>query len=163
MDLQNEATLQKSIEHTLASQRFGVLTTEGRGQPYASLVAFADTGSLNGILFVTGRATRKFLNMQSNSKVAILVDSRSGNEADVANAIAVTALGTVHETSVAERGKMVPLYICKHPSLEDFANASDNALMLVDVAEFYLASFNRTWRLELKHGNLDQGLHLGPE
>ena len=150
-DLQNDAALKQMIAGILTGQRFGVLTTDGQGQPYAHLVAFAGLSNLSGILFVTGRATRKFLNMRANSNVAILVDSRAGADTDVATAVAVTALGRPLETSAAE-GKLTPVFIAKHPNLETFAARPENALMLIKVAEFNVASFDRTWQLRIGHG-----------
>jgi nitroimidazol reductase NimA-like FMN-containing flavoprotein (pyridoxamine 5'-phosphate oxidase superfamily) len=145
-DLQNDAPLEQTIAGILTGQRFGVLTTDGQGQPYAHLVAFAGLSNLSGILFFTGRATRKFLNMRANSKVAILVDSRAGTETDVATAVAVTALGSAREISGAERQDLTQVFIAKHPTLEIFAARPENSLILIEVTEFNVASFDKTWR-----------------
>jgi nitroimidazol reductase NimA-like FMN-containing flavoprotein (pyridoxamine 5'-phosphate oxidase superfamily) len=151
-DLRNDALLEQMIAGILTGQRFGVLTTDGQGQPYANLVAFAGLTSLSGILFVTGRATKKFSNMRSNSKVAILVDSRTGSDTDVATAVAVTALGRARETSAAERQDLTPVYIAKHPNLEAFATRPENSLMIIQVTEFSVASFDKTWRYMIGSG-----------
>lgn len=151
-DLQNHDALEQTVEGILTSQRFGVLTTDAGGQPYASLVAFAGARGLGGIIFVTGRDSRKFLNMRHNNRVAILVDSRERNQADLANAVAVTAIGSVRETLPRERAGLMPLFTTKHPSLERFASASENALMLMEVTEFNVASFDKTWHLRIAPG-----------
>jgi hypothetical protein len=46
-------------------------------QPYASLMAFAATDDLKRLLFATERNTRKYANLVSNPRAALLVDNRS--------------------------------------------------------------------------------------
>jgi nitroimidazol reductase NimA-like FMN-containing flavoprotein (pyridoxamine 5'-phosphate oxidase superfamily) len=54
-----EAKLRELLAELFDSQRSAVLATQGGGQPYCSLMAFAATGDLRDLLFATLRATRK--------------------------------------------------------------------------------------------------------
>jgi len=44
----------------MLEQPYAVLCTEGRGQPYGSMIAFAANQELNTVVFATPVATRKF-------------------------------------------------------------------------------------------------------
>jgi nitroimidazol reductase NimA-like FMN-containing flavoprotein (pyridoxamine 5'-phosphate oxidase superfamily) len=123
-----------------ASQPLAVLSTDGNGHPYASLVAFAVSDDLRRLFFATSRDTRKFANLQSNSQVALLVDNRSNSVADFTRAVAVTVLGSCRELSGTERSDAERLYLEKHPHLEEFVSSPGCALIHVTVRSFYLVS-----------------------
>ena len=100
----NEAIkLETEVRTLLASQRFAVLSTQEKDHPYMNLVAFAETSDLRTILFATTRATRKYGNIASKSGVALLVDNRSNEVADIREAMAVTVIGTACEVSESLR------------------------------------------------------------
>ncbi|MDO8834221.1 MAG: pyridoxamine 5'-phosphate oxidase family protein, partial [Vicinamibacterales bacterium] len=52
--------LGRTIRRLLDGQRYGVLCTQGQGQPYGSLVAYATTPDLDSAVFATQKATRKY-------------------------------------------------------------------------------------------------------
>jgi nitroimidazol reductase NimA-like FMN-containing flavoprotein (pyridoxamine 5'-phosphate oxidase superfamily) len=76
-DTEEASDLKSRLEALLRTQQLGVLSTQYKGQPYASLVAFAATEDAKYLLFATTRSTRKYANMESDSRVAMLIDSRS--------------------------------------------------------------------------------------
>jgi heme iron utilization protein len=80
----------------LTSQPLAVLSTHQAGQPYSNLIAFAATPDLESIFFATTRATRKFANLMADPRVALLIDNRANQEADFAEAAALTVLGSAH-------------------------------------------------------------------
>jgi heme iron utilization protein len=131
----------------LAIQRLAVLATSQDGQPYSSLVAFAVTDDLKQILFVTNRDTRKYRNIQQNSRVAMLVDSRKNDHADFETASAVTAIGVAREALGQERNHLSEVYLAKHPYLTDFLGMSNSALVLVAVSEYVIAGFDNAHRI----------------
>ncbi|MBF0327536.1 MAG: pyridoxamine 5'-phosphate oxidase family protein [Nitrospirae bacterium] len=59
-------------------QLHAVLATVSGNEPYTSLVAYAVTPDMKGLVFATPSATRKFRNLMKNTKVSLLIDSRSG-------------------------------------------------------------------------------------
>lgn len=132
MDDKSKADLQA----LLSSQPLAVLSSDGDGQPYSSLVGFAATENLKHILFATLRQTRKYRNIESNPRVSLLVDSRSNSEDDFQSAMAVTILGTARECN--EEDEMLQIYLSRHPGLSSFVHSAGCALLCVDVTQYYL-------------------------
>jgi general stress protein 26 len=137
----NEAlTLEDQVRTLLASQRFAVLSTQETNHPYMSLIAFAETGDLRTILFATTRATRKYGNIASNSGVALLVDNRSNEVADIDEAVAVTVIGRASEVGQSLREEMERVYLGKQPHMEEFLNSPSTVLIKVEVESYILVS-----------------------
>ena len=126
------------LTHLLNSQRLAVLSTHNAGQPYASLVSFASNAELSQLLFATTRSTRKYANLTSDERAAMLIDNRSNEETDIHSAMAVTATGFVKEISESERAEALPSYLEKHPYLKDFVNSPTCAFLKLTVKTFYL-------------------------
>jgi nitroimidazol reductase NimA-like FMN-containing flavoprotein (pyridoxamine 5'-phosphate oxidase superfamily) len=136
--LKNPSRLKKLLKDLFSSQPLAVLATQGDGQPYGNLVAFAATEDLKGLLFATARGTRKFANMTMEPRVAMVMDSRTNQKADFQRAIAVTATGTVKEVEIEERDHLLNLYLSKHPHLKKFVNSPNTALLRVKVDTYYI-------------------------
>ncbi len=134
----SEAELAGVIEKLLDEQPLAVLATQQGGRPYATLVAFAWTPDLKCLAFATPRATRKFEHMQSNPRVALLVDNRTGRQEDFHEAMALTVLGAARESSGNERGRLLDSYLERHSALADFVQSPSTALMVVDVERYIL-------------------------
>jgi heme iron utilization protein len=132
--------LQRWLTDLLSSQKLAVLSTQHQGQPYASLVAFAASDDLKELFFATPRATRKFAYLQANPKVALLIDNRSNEDADIHGAIAATVLGIAAEGPPEGREQILKCYLAKHPHLEEFAQSSSTALIRVTVETYYVVS-----------------------
>jgi nitroimidazol reductase NimA-like FMN-containing flavoprotein (pyridoxamine 5'-phosphate oxidase superfamily) len=130
--------LKQTIAALLSVQKLAVLSSYGHGQPYASLVAFAATEDLKHIIFATSRSTRKYKNLTSESKVALLIDNRSNEEKDFSHAAAATALGRAEEISGPERDSFLELYLEKHPHLQEFVSSPTCALLKVHVQKYYV-------------------------
>ncbi len=139
--------LRRVVGDVMAAQRFCVLATAGQGQPYGSLVAFAATEDLKQIVFATSRQTRKFSNLVAEPRVALVIDSRSNDEADLRDAVAVTALGPAREAEGAERKVLAGVYLAKHPVLEEFIGWPATALCVVKVEDYVVARFSEVTRM----------------
>jgi len=140
--MQESSQLQGLLRELFASQKFAALATEDGGKPHNCLVAFATTDDLRNLLFTTARDTSKYRNIVAESRVAILVDSRSNQDSDFRNAIAVTATGRAKEAKGRERDRLLVIYLAKHPQLADFANVSENALVKVEIENYEIATFH---------------------
>jgi hypothetical protein len=105
-------------------------------------VAFAATDDIRHLLFTTSRNTSKYRNIVAESRVAILVDSRSNQDSDFSKAIAVTATGRAKEAKGKERDRLLGIYLAKHPQLAGLANVSENALVKVEIANYEIATFH---------------------
>jgi nitroimidazol reductase NimA-like FMN-containing flavoprotein (pyridoxamine 5'-phosphate oxidase superfamily) len=129
-----------TIRELLESQKLAVLSTLGHIQPYSNLVAFAATPDLKYLLFATTRATRKYANLLANRRVSILIDNRTNEAADFAEAAAVTVLGQAEEMQGAELTQLLPLYLGRHPYLRDFVTSPTCALFRVSVERYILVT-----------------------
>lgn len=132
--------LEGMLRDLLESRMLAVLATQRNGRPYASLVAFAATQDFKEILFATTRPTRKFANMISEPHVALLIDNRTNQVSDIHEAVAVTALGTAEEVGENERAEALPIYLAKHPHLNEFVASPTCALLRVRVDAYYMVS-----------------------
>jgi nitroimidazol reductase NimA-like FMN-containing flavoprotein (pyridoxamine 5'-phosphate oxidase superfamily) len=134
----------------LGTQKLAVLSTYSGGQPYVSLVAFAESEDLGYLLFATDRDTRKFANILEHPRVAMLVDNRSNRESDFGEASAVTILGEAREPGDGEKEMCLKLYLEKHPYLGEFVKSAKCALVRVKVETFLLVDrFQEVTRLDL--------------
>ncbi len=147
--MENTKELSGLIRRVFTSQRFAVMATQFEGQPYSNLVAFAEADDLRTLLFVTSRDTRKYSNILSSKKVAVLVDSRTNQASDFHSALAITALGTVEEVAADNKNYLSRIYLSKHPQLKDFLDKPSNALMKVTVTEYIIATFEGVKRLPI--------------
>jgi heme iron utilization protein len=128
------------VQDLLPSQPLAVLSTHQAGQPYSNLIAFAATPDLESIFFATTRATRKFANLMADPRLALLIDNRANQEADFAEAAALTILGSAHEVHGSEKEQGLQLFLAKHPYLKDFVSAPSCALLKVKVAKYILVT-----------------------
>jgi nitroimidazol reductase NimA-like FMN-containing flavoprotein (pyridoxamine 5'-phosphate oxidase superfamily) len=136
--LDEELELTEVIRELFSSQRLAVLGTQRGGQPYANLVAFASGDDLKSLYFATARATRKYANIETDARVTVLIDNRSNQESDFAQATAVTAIGIATEVVDAKRDEVLAIYLAKHPMLEEFVRSPTCALLRVKVQSYYL-------------------------
>ena len=128
------------IKALFVSQGLAVLSTHDHGQPYCNLIAFASSEDLRHLVFATTRATRKYANIDEDSRVSMLVDNRSNRVVDFHEAMAVTATGHAEEVLGPEKDGLLKIYLAKHPHLEDFVMSPTCALMRLDVARYYIVS-----------------------
>jgi putative heme iron utilization protein len=138
--MQDTPEMLELIRNLLESQRLAVLSTQNHGQPYSNIVAIAATVDLRYLLFATTRATRKYANLMADSRVAVLVDNRRNDPADFVEAAALTALGQAWEVQGAERQQLLPVYLKKHPYLEEFVAAPTCALLRVRVDKYIVVT-----------------------
>ena len=75
--MKEKEQIREILLELFSSQKLAVLGTHQSGQPYGSLVAFAATADLKNLVFATTRATRKFANLQADSRVSMVLDNRS--------------------------------------------------------------------------------------
>ncbi len=151
-------SLKDMLRGVLTSQKFAVLSTHRAGQSHASLVAFAATTEMKELLFATARTTRKYTNLCENTQVALLIDNRSNRDADLREALAITATGRVEEAADAEREVFLARYLDKHPQLADFVNAPTSALMVVKIAKYELVrTFQNVVELHMTTSQPSQG------
>ena len=136
--METSAEIQNRLRDLFESQKLAIVATQTGGQPYASLVAFVATADLRHLYFITAKTTRKFSNLTSDSRVAVLVNSSINEESDFHEAISITVTGTAEEIRDPERANILELYLSKHPYLEEFARSPSCALIMVTARSYYL-------------------------
>ena len=141
--MKEKERIREILLELFSSQILAVLGTHQAGQPYGSLVAFAATPDLKNLVFATTRATRKFANLQADSRVSMVFDNRSNRVADFRKAVAATALGRAKEVRGEERNKFAKMYLAKHPRLKEFVSSPTCALVRIRVEVYYLV-----WRFQ---------------
>lgn len=132
--------MRRDLEALFSTQPLAVLSTQNEGQPYGSLVAFASSEDLKELYFATTRATRKYANLSSDPRVAMLVDSRSNEVSDFRWAMAVTATGKAEEVEGQEKQNVLKTYLAKHAHLEEFVRSPSCALLKIRVERYYVAT-----------------------
>ena len=131
------------LREIVSTQYFAVLNTIGQGLPYSNLVSFAATDDLRSLVFVTGRNTRKYRNIQDNHNISLLIDNRTNKPSDTSQAIAITAVGTARE-EIDNKSLFQAILLARHPQLRHFVDAPDNAIMLVIIRLYIVAAFDKT-------------------
>ena len=130
--------LRRKLKELFDKQRIGVLSTQKRNRPYASLVAFAVTDDLKSFVFATPRTTRKYSNIIASSRAALLIDNRSNRMSDFRRAMAVTAVGTVRELRKSGKSRLIQLYTDKHSHLEDFIKSPTCAVLCLEAETLHI-------------------------
>lgn len=129
--------LDRTIRRLLDGQLYGVLCTQGDGQPYGSLVAYAMTPDLDAAVFATQKATRKYRLLSACAHVALVVDNRSALPGRLMDVEAVTATGRAHEVATgSEFEPWARLLIDRHPYLDTFVRADTTGLFRLDIARY---------------------------
>jgi hypothetical protein len=130
--------LDATIRRLIDSQPYAVLCTQGHGQPYGSLVAYAMTSDLAGAVFATPRATRKFRLLAECDRVALLIDNRSEFPGQLMEVEAVTATG---RATVVEPGEAFEywagLLAQRHPYLSRFVRAASCGVFRIQIARYF--------------------------
>lgn len=129
--------LGRIVKRLVDDQLYGVLCTQGQGQPYGSLVAYAMTPELDTAVFATQRATRKYHLLLECARVALVVDNRSALPGQLMDVEAVTATGLAHEVATGpEFEQWSRLLIDRHTYLDLFVRSASCALFRIDIVRY---------------------------
>lgn len=130
--------LDSTIRRLLDGQLYGVLCTQGQGQPYGSLVAYAMTRDLDSAVFATQKATRKYRLLSECTHVALVVDNRSALPGRLMDVEAVTATGRAHEVATGpELAQWSRLLTDRHPYLDTFVRSVSCGLFRIDIVRYF--------------------------
>ena len=125
------------VQALLCGQPFAVLCTQGEGQPYGSVVAYAAGPDLCSVTFATPRATRKYHLLYECPSVALVIDSRSSCPDDMIKVEAITATGRATELEPGpEFDRWAALLSQRHPQLASFVRAPSSALFRIDIVRY---------------------------
>ena len=138
--MSNEIDIRPTLRALLQSQRFAVLATDDHGQPFTSLMAFAATEDLRHLVVLTEQTTRKYANLRSNPRVALLIDDRENKGSDTEDSVVVTAIGEAQELDRDAGAPLLGLFLARHPYLAAFADSPSCAIVRVKVSSYQLVS-----------------------
>jgi nitroimidazol reductase NimA-like FMN-containing flavoprotein (pyridoxamine 5'-phosphate oxidase superfamily) len=134
-------TINKSyVTEMLQTNGFGVLATEGDGQPHASLVAVTPIDNFTHLVFATYRNTSKYKNLLKNPKVAILFENRSVLSTIQPDIFVLTAFGYAEEVDSEVSDSVHHAHLLRHPNLVSFLSTSDCAIFRVNVNAYQMVS-----------------------
>lgn len=136
--LKSSGDIRKKLKALFDAQHIGVLSTQKRNRPYASLVAFAVSDDLKSFVFATPRTTRKYSNIIASKRAALLIDNRSNKMSDFRKAMAVTVVGTVRELRKSAKNRLIQLYIDKHSHLVDFIKSPTCAILCLEADTLHI-------------------------
>jgi len=134
------------------AQPHAVLATSGPDGPHTSLVSYAFTSDRQGLLFATPKKSRKFLNIQKEPRVSLLVDTRTNTPKDYLGAEALSVFGHAYPLRKSKRrDEFEKIFLKKHPRLAYFLKASSIVLVLVKVDRFsHVAQFQSVSALKVR-------------
>lgn len=125
------------IRALLEGQPFAVLCTQGQGQPYGSVIAYALSEDLRAVAFGTPVATRKYRLLSECENVALVVDSRCQHLDNMMEVEALTATGRAVELeSGPEYERWAARLVARHPQLKSFVAAPSSALFRIDIVRY---------------------------
>ena len=128
------------IDSVLSSQKIAVLGTSNDGEPYSCLIAFAITEDLKELVFATMRQRLKYENIMANPRVTLIVDNRDAKASDFNETTSITMIGTAQDIQGESRNRYAGLLLKRHPTLSDFVNSPDCAVLRVEVDKIYIVS-----------------------
>ena len=117
-------------------QLHAVLATVLDGQPYTSMIAYALTLDKKGIIFSTPKETQKYRNILNNSRVSLLIDTRSNTSRDYMSAESLTILGYAKPVRKGKKWReLTNILLKKHPKLNEFIYSSETKVIFVKIAQ----------------------------
>jgi len=136
------------------TQKHAVLATDSGGAPYTSLISYACTPDMRGVVFITPKSTRKYKNLLSNGQVSLLIDTRTNTSKDYLGAESLTVIGIAKPVrNSAKKTKLAALFIRKHPKLEKFVLSQETALIFVKIVRcVHVARFQSVTIWDAKAG-----------
>ena len=130
-----EESLDGRIRRLVESQPYAVLCTQGQGQPYGSLVAYAITQDLGHAVFATPKATRKFRLLSECDHVALVIDNRPDFPNQLMEVEGVTATGRAFMVEQGDEfgtGRQRRLFSVRHDRSGDLQRETFLAVLAQD-------------------------------
>ena len=132
-----DPAVRERIWRLLDEQPFAVLCTQGGGQPYGSVVAYAASEELEAVAFATSVSTRKYCLLRKCDHVALVVDTRAKFPDEMMKVEAITATGRAVQLDPGpEFDRWADLLTTRHPQLKSFVAAPSSALFRIDIIRY---------------------------
>ena len=132
------STIKENIGEILKACRFAVLATESDGQPHTSLIAITPFADYRQLIFATYRNTRKYRNLEHNSKVALLIEGEYVKTRCLKERAVMTIIGLAEDINIIENEAAYLAHLKRHPEMESFILSSDCALIRINARSYQL-------------------------
>ncbi len=112
-------------------------TVNENAVPHCSLMAYAIDDRCREIYMATLKNTQKFKNLQTNSAVSLLVDTRDMKSSQQVRALTING---VYQSMENENTKtqMMNKLLTRHPHLKDFFSNADTVFLCIKLRSFLL-------------------------
>ena len=131
-------SLPSRIRNLVESEHYGVLCTQGEGQPYGSVIAFAFSKDLTRAVFATPTTTRKYRLLCDSHRVALVIDSRTRFPEQMHRIEAITVTGRAEELAPGPgRDRWAQILVGRHRQLSSFVRSDTVALFRIDVTRYF--------------------------
>ena len=130
----------EAIKALIKSKDVCVLSTVSGGEPHCSLMSYVTDVTCREFYMITLTGTKKYRNLEGNSAVSLLIDTR---EEDVdhrrKDIRALTVSGVFHKIEdPSEQERVLRQLLEKHPHLKEFAESGEAKVFAVQAKAFQL-------------------------
>lgn len=130
----------KELKKLLIESNLCVLATANReNQPNSSLMQYHFDEEHMELHMMTSKQSSKSRNIEENSKVSLLIDTREDSIHDVSRIVALTVYGeAVISKETQDKNKIIQELVDLFPSLEQFSKSSSCEIIIVKPKKFLL-------------------------
>jgi nitroimidazol reductase NimA-like FMN-containing flavoprotein (pyridoxamine 5'-phosphate oxidase superfamily) len=130
----------EAIKNLIKSGDVCVLSTVSGGAPHCSLMSYVTDDACREFYMITLTGTKKYRNLEGNSAVSLLIDTREEDTDRRRKDIrALTVSGVFQKLEdPAEEGRILRQLLKRHPHLKEFAESGDAKVFAVRAKTFQL-------------------------
>jgi nitroimidazol reductase NimA-like FMN-containing flavoprotein (pyridoxamine 5'-phosphate oxidase superfamily) len=130
----------EAIKTLIKSKDVCVLSTVSGGEPHCSLMSYITDDTCREFYMITLTGTKKYRNLEANSAVSILIDTREEDVDHRRNDIqALTVSGVFQKlANPTEEERILRQLLERHPHLKEFAESGKAKVFAVRAKTFQL-------------------------
>jgi len=141
----------ETIKTLIKSKDICVLSTVSDGKPHCSLMSYVTDDDCREFYMITLPATKKYRNLEDNSAVSLLIDTRDDVDRKRQDIRALTVSGVFRSIDEKEKVEVILRKLLqRHPHLQEFAENGAARVFAVRVTSFQLLEgVSRSYFIEL--------------
>jgi nitroimidazol reductase NimA-like FMN-containing flavoprotein (pyridoxamine 5'-phosphate oxidase superfamily) len=132
--------MREEIEKIIKRNNICVLATVADGKPHCSLMSYVTDDDCREFYMITLPATKKYRNLEGNSAVSLLIDTREDDPNRSRRDIRALTVSGVFR-SIDDKGEeaaVLQKLLQRHPHLKEFAESGEAKVFAVRVTLFQL-------------------------
>jgi len=123
----------------LCSNSILVLATQGEDGPYTSLMAYSCTSDGREIYMLSSKKSQKWVNIQNNPQVSLLVDDRDGKLKQNRSSIkALTVTGEFIKIDAEKKDTIMKHFAIDNPEINSSFSGPDCDIICIKATSFLL-------------------------